>query len=168
MPRAYVGDRQDRPLAVVFDPKGRLQFSKSGLPTGEHVVVVLDPKIDEAHLARLRRAGVSYVFQGDGAECTEREKLSAALAALEETFGVKRLLLEGGGVLNGSFLAAGLIKEISVLVCPTVDGRSESAKLFSWAGSEELSPAEGVRLKLLEAESLANGVVWLHYLNTLA
>lgn len=166
--RAYVGDRQDRPLAVVFDPKGRLQFSESGLPTGEHVVAVLDPKIDEAHLARLRRAGVSYVFQGDGAECTEREKLSAALAALEETFGVKRLLLEGGGVLNGSFLAAGLIKEISVLVCPTVDGRSESAKLFSWAGSEELSPAEGVRLKLLEAEPLANGVVWLHYLNTLA
>ena len=103
MPRAYVGDRQDRPLAVVFDPKGRLQFSKNGLPTGEHVVAVLDPKIDEAHLARLRRAGVSYVFQGDGAECTEREKLSAALAALEETFGVKRLLLEGGGVLNGSF-----------------------------------------------------------------
>ena len=74
MPRAYVGDRQDRPLAVVFDPKGRLQFSKNGLPTGEHVVAVLDPKIDEAHLARLRRAGVSYVFQGDGAECTEREK----------------------------------------------------------------------------------------------
>ena len=55
------------------------------------------------YLARLRRAGVSYVFQGDGAECTEREKLSAALAAPEETFGVKRLLLEGGGVLNGSF-----------------------------------------------------------------
>jgi len=49
-----------------------------------------------------------------------------------------------------------------------VDGRSESAKLFSWAGSEELSPAEGVRLKLLEAEPLVNGVVWLHYLNTLA
>ena len=143
-------------------------LEKNGLPTGEHVVAVLDPKIDEAHLARLRRAGVSYVFQGDGAECTEREKLSAALAALEETFGVKRLLLEGGGVLNGSFLAAGLIKEISVLVCPTVDGRSESAKLFSWAGSEELSPAEGVRLKLLEAEPLVNGVVWLHYLNTLA
>lgn len=103
VPRAYVGDRQDRPLAVVFDPKGRLQFSESGLPTGEHVVAVLDPKIDEAHLARLRRAGVSYVFQGDGAECTEREKLSAALAALEETFGVKRLLLEGGGVLNAAF-----------------------------------------------------------------
>ena len=38
VPRAYVGDRQDRPLAVVFDPKGRLQFSKNGLPTGEHVV----------------------------------------------------------------------------------------------------------------------------------
>lgn len=50
VPRAYVGDRQDRPLAVVFDPKGRLQFSKNGLPTGEHVVAVLDPKIDEAHL----------------------------------------------------------------------------------------------------------------------
>ena len=29
VPRAYVGDRQDRPLAVVFDPKGRLQFQRT-------------------------------------------------------------------------------------------------------------------------------------------
>ena len=167
-PRAHVGDRQGRPIAVAFDPKGRLHFSGNVLPTGEHLVVVLDPMVDEAHLAHLRRMGVSYVFQGSAAETTEREKLATALKALEENFGVKRLLLEGGGIINGSFLAAGLINEVSVLIYPGVDGRRETSKLFTWAGGDELAPSDGVKLKLLEAEPLPGGVVWLHYENALA
>jgi len=35
---------------------------------------------------------------------------------------LKRLLLEGGGGSNGAFLRAGLIDEISLAICPAVDG----------------------------------------------
>ena len=35
---------------------------------------------------------------------------------------MKRLLLEGGGGTNGAFLRAGLIDELSLILCPAVDG----------------------------------------------
>ena len=50
MPEVFVGDRQGRPLAVVFDPKGKLHYEESGLPTGEHLVAVLSPKVCDAYL----------------------------------------------------------------------------------------------------------------------
>ena len=42
--------------------------------------------------------------------------LEAALETLNQVFGIKRLLLEGGGAINGSFLAAGLVDEVNILV----------------------------------------------------
>jgi riboflavin biosynthesis pyrimidine reductase len=43
---------------------------------------------------------------------------------------MERLLLEGGGKSNGSFLRAGLIDEISLAVCPAVDGAGRSLRLL--------------------------------------
>ena len=37
----FVGKREGRPLAVVFDPQGKLHYKASNLPTGEHIVAVL-------------------------------------------------------------------------------------------------------------------------------
>jgi riboflavin biosynthesis pyrimidine reductase len=48
--------------------------------------------------------------------------LGLALEVLNRELGLQRLLLEGGGSSNGSFLRAGLIDEISVAICPAVDG----------------------------------------------
>ena len=59
VPRAYVGDRQDRPLAVVFDPKGRLQFSKNGLPTGTDYPA---EALAKAALADKKRSGDSITI----------------------------------------------------------------------------------------------------------
>jgi riboflavin biosynthesis pyrimidine reductase len=41
---------------------------------------------------------------------------------LNRELGVKRLLVEGGGTTNGSFLRAGLIDEIHLVLNPAVDG----------------------------------------------
>ncbi|CAO4141166.1 hypothetical protein PKCBPO_00812 [Methylorubrum thiocyanatum] len=50
--------------------------------------------------------------------------------ALGETFGIETLLLEGGGAINGAFLKAGLIDEISVLIHPAVDGLAGVQSIF--------------------------------------
>lgn len=77
---------------MAIDPKGKLLPEINALPTGEHLVLVLGARVAESHLAKLRAAGVSYVFEGDGE--SNREKLAVALKALEDLFGVKTLLLE--------------------------------------------------------------------------
>jgi hypothetical protein len=69
---------------------------------------VLTEQVSDAHLAGLRRDGVSYIF------ASERElDLALALENLNRELGIERLLLEGGGKSNGSFLRAGLIDAMS-------------------------------------------------------
>ena len=61
--------------------------------------MILTKQVSDAHLAGLRRDGVSYIFAG------ERElDLALALDILNRELGIERLLLEGGGKSNGSFL----------------------------------------------------------------
>lgn len=157
-PEPHVGSREGRPLAVVFDPKGRLHFESPTLPTGEHVVVVLCRCVCEEHLEELRRSGVSYVFEGK-----DEKKLSGALEAIERLFGAKLLLLEGGGIINGSFLADGLIDELSILVYPAVDGAYGEPAIIGCLPQVSKDPAKHVRLKLLGADVLNGGVVHLRY-----
>ncbi len=157
-PTPFVGKREGRMLAVVTDPKGKLRYTTPTLSTGEHLVAVLAPDTAEDYLEELRRVGVSYVFEGEG-----EKKLEGALAALEETFGVKLILLEGGGLINGSFLKAGLIDEFSILVYPAVDGLAGVPSIVGYAGEAHERPAAGQPLELIEAKTLPGGVVWLRY-----
>src|SRR5947209_4332046 len=81
------------------------------------IVAVLTERVSDAHLAGLRQDGVSYIFAG------ERElDLGLALEILNRELGLERVLLEGGGGSNGSFLRAGPIDEISIAICPAIDG----------------------------------------------
>ncbi|WP_406590100.1 TetR family transcriptional regulator C-terminal domain-containing protein [Bacillus atrophaeus] len=46
---------------------------------------------------------------------------------LKNLFSIDKLMLEGGGFLNGSFLNEGLIDELSLILVPIADGASNSA-----------------------------------------
>lgn len=160
-PEPFTGDSKGGDLGVVFDSKARLTFSVNRLPNGEHLVAVLPRDVGDEHLAKLRAAGVSYVFEGVGAD--DRSRISGALQAIEARFGVTTLLLEGGGIINGGFLKAGLIDEVSMIVFPALDALYGSPSVFGYLGAKDERPAENVRLTLLTNETLEGGAVWLHY-----
>ena len=75
---------------------------------------------------------------------------------------VKCLSLQGGGILDGAFLQAGLINELSLVVYPGIDGAASSPSIFEYIGKEP-SPARRQSLELLSAETMQEGVVWLRY-----
>ncbi|MBV8776784.1 MAG: dihydrofolate reductase family protein, partial [Alphaproteobacteria bacterium] len=114
--------------------------------------------VSDAHLAGLRSDGVSYIFAG------KRElDLALALDILNRELGIGRLLLEGGGVSNGSFLRAGLIDEISLAICPTIDGARGGPHVFD-SSHDMIGPTAPVRSMTLESsEILGGGAVWLRY-----
>jgi riboflavin biosynthesis pyrimidine reductase len=73
------------------------------------------------------------------------------------------LLLEGGGVSNGSFLRAGLIDEISLAVCPAIDGARGGPHIFD-SGDDMSGPTAPVQSMILQScEVLEGGAVWLRY-----
>jgi riboflavin biosynthesis pyrimidine reductase len=112
-----VADPKARRFAIGADAKGALRF-QHGDVDGDHVVLLVTRQVSDDYLAHLRAAGVSYLVCGATAV-----DLPAALGKLRRTFGIKRLMLEGGGKFNGSLLRAGLVDEVSEVVVPVVDGR---------------------------------------------
>ena len=142
---------------VVLDAYGKIAWGRADIG-GDPIVVLLTRAVSDAHLAGLREDGVSYIFAG------EREiDLASALETLNRELGIKRLLVEGGGGANGAFLRAGLIDEISLVVCPTVDGAKGAPSVFDSSEQEAGKPAPVHAMELTSSEVLDGGAVWLRY-----
>ena len=109
------------------------------------------------YLDYLQKKDISYLFAG-----AKGDDLRAAMQTLAEVFGVESLSLQGGGIINGAFLHAGLIDELSLVVYPGIDGSAASPSVFEYIGKEHL-PARGQSLELLSAETVQDGIVWLRY-----
>jgi riboflavin biosynthesis pyrimidine reductase len=139
------------PYAVGFDRQGKLHLNRN-TANDDSLVMVLAKSVSDDHLAELRRDGISYIFAGD-----DDIDLDATLSTLAGEFGIKLLLLEGGGGINGAFLAAGLIDEISLLMLPLADGTRGVPSLFDRDGG---SPA---RLELDSVKVLEQDILHMRY-----
>jgi 2,5-diamino-6-(ribosylamino)-4(3H)-pyrimidinone 5'-phosphate reductase len=139
--------------AIAIDPSGKLRWKSSALDDA-HVITVLSERVSDDYLAFLQSKRVSYLFGGRA-----KIDLSRVLAKLRTQFGIRRLLLEGGGKINGSFLAADLIDELSVLIAPYADGGIGTPTLF------DTTTGHGAvrRLRLIAAKRLKGDLVWLRY-----
>jgi len=149
----FVAEHDATSYAIAIDPSGKLRWRANDID-GEHVITVLTESVSDDYLAFLQAKGVSYLFGGKS-----RIDLANVLRKLRALFGIRKLLLEGGGKINGSFLAAGLIDELSVLVAPVADGSIGTPSLFDVADRR----AHARNLKLLSIEKRGGGVVWLRY-----
>lgn len=140
-------------FAFALDEHGRLAWDSNDID-GDHVVAVLSERVSDDYLAFLRGTGVSYLL------CGARDvDLALMLEKIASRFGVKTLMLEGGGRINGSLLQAGLIDEVSVIVSPVADGRMGTPALFDVDGDD----ATPHRLALESVERRADDTLWLRY-----
>jgi riboflavin biosynthesis pyrimidine reductase len=125
---------------------------------GDPIVVVLTEAVSDAHLAGLRSDGVSYIFAG-----ADTIDLRAVPEILNRELGVETLLVEGGGTANGEILRAGLIDEISMALCPAIDGAVGAPSLFHSGEQDADMRAPLTGLTLTYHEVLPGGEVWLRY-----
>ena len=140
-------------FAFAIDPRGRLAWQSNDID-GDHVVAILSERVSDDYLATLRERGVSYLLAG-----AREIDLPLALDRIGERFGVRTLMLEGGGRINGGLLDAGLVDEVSLLVVPVADGRIGAPTLFD-VDVDAVTPR---RLVLEQVEQRTNDVVWLRY-----
>jgi len=154
---AWIARRDANAYGVVLDAHGKIVWGRSDIG-GDPIVVVLTEQVTDAHLAGLRKDGVSYFFAGK-----KELDLKAALEFLNRELGVKRLLVEGGGNVNGEFLRAGLIDEISLAICPAVDGARGAPSVFDSSDEKADLRAPLAQMSLESCEVLDRGAVWLRY-----
>lgn len=78
-------------------------------------------------------------------------------------FGFERILLEGGGVVNGSFLKLKLIDEIALMLMPSIDGNASKPSIFEYNGNPDEFPAAGQKLELIDSKALSYGILLIRY-----
>ncbi len=150
----HVAARDARSFAIALDPAGKLHFDRPDID-GDHLLMLLGHAVSDSHLAELAADGISYIV----AENPEID-LATMLDLLGRVFGVKRLLLEGGAGINRAFFEAGLVDELSLLVAPALDGRSESP---AWISPDPVGLCGKLALSLSACQALDHGVVHLRY-----
>lgn len=89
----------------------------------------------------------------------KRVNLTRAAQILQDEFGVERMGVVGGAVINTAFLDAGLLDEVSILIGAGIDGRAEMPSVFD--GRKMNCPL--THLTLSDVKRFDSGAVWLRY-----
>lgn len=130
------------PLAVVITGSGELPLDAPYFQDAPRPpVVIASPRTPADRLAALR--DVADVIVAD----RHPIDLAAVWRLLHDTYGVRRLLSEGGAHLNHACLAAGLVDELFWTVAPRVGGASHDLTMVE--GPAVLQPMP--RLELVSA-----------------
>ena len=139
-------------IEIAIDTHGTLRWPDSA--DADNLLVVTDENCPKCYHDYLTSIGVSWVATGK--KGIDFGRMAEILA---EKFGVKRLAVVGGGHINGAFLAAGLLDEVSVMIGAGIDGRAGMAAVFD--GLPMSTPTTLLTLK--SVEKVSDNTVWLRY-----
>ncbi len=153
-PRPVHVARHAGSYAISVDTVGKLRWADSDID-GDHLICIVSERVPEDYLATLREKGISYIVSG-----ASSVDLVQAVDLLGQHFGIRRLLLEGGGHINGAFLEADLVDEVSLLIVPGIDGRHDIPAVFDGVSPERRA---AVPLRLKAVEQRKNGALWIRY-----
>jgi riboflavin-specific deaminase-like protein len=106
------------------------------------VIILTTQRASKAKLEKLRELA-------DDVKVCGKTKINfhAALRWLHRRWGIKRLLCEGGGELNGEMFRSGLVDELHLTVCPKVFGGRSAPTIADGAGFLKLADAAQFELK---------------------
>ena len=152
-PSVFVAE--DAP-AYVFscETAGSLMW-KSNRVDNLPLVCIVSEQTSQEYLDYLKSKKISYICAGK-----KSVNLKKAMEIVASEFGVKRLAVLGGGIINCAFVKEGLVDEYSILLAPGIDGRKGRVASFDGLPDVKRNPYP---LTLTGCKKLANGVVWLKY-----
>lgn len=154
--KIHIGNRDSARLFITVDPDADIFYTSDRL-RGDNIVTILGTNATDDYLTMLEGKGISYIILEDPTALDE------ALSVLYDKFGVRKISLQGGGIINGAMLAAGLISELSLVIYPGIDGLTTSPSIFEYLGASDERPASGQSLELISSRTFDNGIVWLRY-----
>ena len=137
---------------VVADTHGKLLWPDAGQEE-KPLLILTSEQVPQEYLTYLDGRNISWLATGK-----ERIDLARATEILATEFGVERMAVVGGSAINTSFLDAGLLDEVSILIGAGIDGRDGMPAVF-----DSLPMAHPVILRLTDVQKIDSGAVWLRY-----
>lgn len=145
---AHPADHYD----IAVDTHGTLRWPADA--SDNNLLVITDEQCPKEYHEYLTANGISWMACGrNGID------LPMAMELLADKFGVKRLGVVGGGHINGAFLQAGLLDEVSLMIGGGIDGRAGMTAVFDGIKRADYPPT---LLTLNGVERMGN-TVWLRY-----
>lgn len=154
------GRKGKNPMRVIVDSQARTPLDANVVTDGRALTVIATTEqAPEARVKALAVAGAAVWRCGRGPE-VDLTQLMDELGRHEIT----SLLVEGGGTVNFSLLAAGLVQKVVAFVGTKLVGGQAAKTPVEGAGFERL--AEAVELSNLTAETVGTDVVLTGYVKT--
>lgn len=129
----WVPDIQSDTWAISFDRKGTCGWEKDFFEYNGHkmhAVEILTKRADKRYLAFLRSMNIPYIVSGEN-----EFSLNDVLVKLKKYFQINNFALCGGAAIDGVFLKAHLVDEISLVVSPHVNGDNQIKSAFDTMGT---------------------------------
>lgn len=138
----FVRDR--KPHRIIVDSNAKTPLKSFVVRTAREIptIIAVTSRADRMRINALRDRGVTVLVCGKGPLVSPRILLKNL-----RRLGIRKILLEGGGILNWSMLADDLVDEISVAITPRILGGADAVSLVEGKGSPLVK--DGVKLKLL-------------------
>jgi len=141
------------PVRILLDSRGTIKSSSKIIQSCSKIstIIATTQLISKKNLSRLEKFPLEII------KCGNSSVDVVKLLKILQKKGMKKILLEGGGTLNWSFLKRGLVDELIITITPYILGGSDSVTLVEGSGFKNLFSMN--KLKLRKIQKIGNELV---------
>ena len=131
------------PIRIILDSLGTIKSNSRILQTCKDVptIIVVSESVSQKNLKRLRNLPLQVLI------CGKRTINVSKLLNILFKKGIKKILLEGGGTLNWSFIQKNLIDQVVIAITPYILGGKDYVSLVNGIGFKNLESSKKLKLK---------------------
>ena len=150
--------KKKNPIRIILDSNATIQNNSRILRTSSKIptIIVVAEMASKKNLQRLEKLPVQIIVCGKN-----RINIKKLLVALRKQ-GIKKILVEGGGETNWTFVKENLVDEIIITITPYLVGGVTATTLVDGDGFSTI--VKSVKLKLKSIKKMKNEII-LHYEN---
>lgn len=147
-----------QPLRVVVDSRGRTPTDAAVLSGPAPTLIATTSAAPREWRAAMKAKGAEVAeFAADEAGRVSLRPLLAELGAR----GIVRLLVEGGGVLHGSFFDQRLVDKLHAVIAPLIIGAAQAPGAIAGSGASRM--ADALHLREVTVERLGRDILVTGY-----
>ena len=150
--------KKKNPTRIILDSSATIKNSSRILRTSSKIptIIAVGEKAHKKNLQRLEKLPVQIII------CGKNQVNIKKLLVMLRKQGIKKILVEGGGETNWSFVKENLIDEIIITITPYLVGGVSATTLVDGDGFSTIT--KSTKLKLKSARRMNNEII-LHYEN---
>jgi 2,5-diamino-6-(ribosylamino)-4(3H)-pyrimidinone 5'-phosphate reductase len=137
-----------KPLRVIVDSQARIPIDSKILNTKDDdasTLIAVTKNASKSKIDLLKNKNVDIMYSSN----QKKVDLKELLAELSTRYGVKRVLVEGGGEVRWSFFEQSLVDELFVWIMPTIWGGHDAPTLVEGSGFLKAQDAINLEFKSL-------------------